>query len=168
MMAFFCFRSPLKLSHRHQVKNRWPRDFPGSPVAKTPRSQCRGPRFDPGTRSLMLQLKIPHTATETEDLAFHNWDPAQPSELKKPSPMVKSKLLSMVHPQVLQIDPPLHSYLTLCVLVASNPLCGCTLFLVSMLVRAFSLKGTSSPSDCILFPKRFLWPFTLPRWAKYL
>ena len=24
-----------------------PRDFPGGPVAKTPRSQCRGPAFDP-------------------------------------------------------------------------------------------------------------------------
>ena len=23
------------------------RDFPGGPVAKTPCSQCRGPRFDP-------------------------------------------------------------------------------------------------------------------------
>ena len=23
------------------------RDFPGGPVAKTPRSQCRGPGFDP-------------------------------------------------------------------------------------------------------------------------
>ena len=34
------------------------RDFPGGPVAKTPHSQCRGPRFDPWLRnkSHMLQL----------------------------------------------------------------------------------------------------------------
>ena len=34
------------------------RDFPDGPVAKTPHSQCRGPRFDPWSRnySHMLQL----------------------------------------------------------------------------------------------------------------
>ena len=29
------------------VENKKDRDFPGSPVSKTPCSQCRGPRFDP-------------------------------------------------------------------------------------------------------------------------
>ena len=40
---------------------RWVHGDPGGPVAKTPCSQCRGPRFDPGqgTRSHMLQLKDP-------------------------------------------------------------------------------------------------------------
>ena len=35
-------------------------DFPGSPVAKTPHSQCRGPRFDSGVGELdpgMVQLR---------------------------------------------------------------------------------------------------------------
>ena len=42
-----------------------PLDFPDGPVAKTPCSQCRGPGLIPGqgTRSHMLQLKIPHAAT---------------------------------------------------------------------------------------------------------
>ena len=38
-------------------------------MAKTPISQCRGPRLDPflgGTKSLMLKLKIPHAATKTQ------------------------------------------------------------------------------------------------------
>ena len=36
------------------------RDFPGGPVAKSPRSQCRGPGSIPGlgTRSHMLQLRV--------------------------------------------------------------------------------------------------------------
>ena len=50
------------------------RDFPGNPVAKTPRSQCRGPRFNrwsgnrsyiPQLRARMPQLKIPQAATKT-------------------------------------------------------------------------------------------------------
>ena len=60
------------------------REFPGGPVAETPRSQCRGPGFDPGSgnqishaatkRSCKPQLKqrnpyaatkIPHAATKT-------------------------------------------------------------------------------------------------------
>ena len=124
-----------------------------------------------GTRSLMLQLKIPHTATEIEDLACHNWDPAQPSELKNPSPIWSSpNSLVWCILKSFRFDPPLCSYLTLCVLATSTPLCGC-MFLVSMLVHAFSLNGTSSPSYCILFTKRFLWPFTPsppPCWAKYI
>ena len=47
------------------------RDFPGGPVAKTPRSQCKGP--GQGTRShmpqlrvRMPQLKILHAATKTQ------------------------------------------------------------------------------------------------------
>ena len=44
------------------------RDFPGGPVAKTPHSQCRGPRFNPLSENL-----IPHAATK--DPACHNKDP---------------------------------------------------------------------------------------------
>ena len=33
------------------------RNFPGGPIAKTVHSQCRGPRFDLGVRSHMLQLR---------------------------------------------------------------------------------------------------------------
>ena len=29
------------------IKRQWVVDFPDNPVAKTPCSQCRGPRFDP-------------------------------------------------------------------------------------------------------------------------
>ena len=36
------------------------RDFPGGPVAKTPCSQCRGPRFDPWSGN-----KIPHAAAKS-------------------------------------------------------------------------------------------------------
>ena len=44
-------------------------DFPGGPIAKTPSSQCRGPRCNTGqgTRSHMQQLKNPHAAMKTED-----------------------------------------------------------------------------------------------------
>ena len=37
------------------------RDFPGGPGAKTPRSQCRGPGFDPGqgTRPHRLRVHMP-------------------------------------------------------------------------------------------------------------
>ena len=33
-----------------------PGDFPGGPVAKTPRSQCKGPRFDPWSDKAMINL----------------------------------------------------------------------------------------------------------------
>ena len=36
--------APLSLTILRRTQ---PRDFPGGPVAKTPRSQCRGPGFDP-------------------------------------------------------------------------------------------------------------------------
>ena len=45
------------------------RDFPGGLVAKTPRSQCRGPGFDPwyGTRPHRQQLKqIPYAAWSSQ------------------------------------------------------------------------------------------------------
>lgn len=54
------------------IKSAFEGDFPGSPVAKTLCSQCRGPRFnscselDPTyatTKSCMLQLKILHDVT---------------------------------------------------------------------------------------------------------
>ena len=40
-------------------------DFRGGPVAKTPHSQCSGPRFDPWSGK-----QIPHVATK--DPACHN------------------------------------------------------------------------------------------------
>ena len=40
------------------------RDFPGGPVAKSLRSQCRGPRFSPCSGN-MLQLKSPCAATKS-------------------------------------------------------------------------------------------------------
>ena len=67
-------------------KKRW--DFPG-PVAKTPRSQCRVPAPgnpsqcrvpDQGTKSHMLQLKIPHAATKVEDPVGGNQHPVQPNK----------------------------------------------------------------------------------------
>ena len=47
------------------ILNHYTGDFPGGPLVKIPRSQCRGPGLIPGqgTRSLMPQLKIPHVAT---------------------------------------------------------------------------------------------------------
>ena len=49
-------------------------DFPGDPVAKTPRSQCRGLGSIPGqgTRSHMPQLKkkIPQATMKTEDFVM--------------------------------------------------------------------------------------------------
>ena len=33
-----------------------PGDFPGGPVAKTPRSQCKGPGFDPWSDKAMINL----------------------------------------------------------------------------------------------------------------
>ena len=48
------------------LKNVKTRDFPGGPAAKTPVSQCRGPRFSPaeGTRShMLLRVLIPQLVT---------------------------------------------------------------------------------------------------------
>ena len=70
----------IKLEINYQ--NNIGRDFLGSPVGKTPHSQCRGPRFNPLVRELdptcmpqlrvhMLQLRVcmpqlrsPHAATK--------------------------------------------------------------------------------------------------------
>ena len=57
-LAFFFFFSIFFLSYRLG-------DFPGGPMAKILHSQCRWPRFDQGTRSHMLQLKILHSAMKT-------------------------------------------------------------------------------------------------------
>ena len=40
--AFLCH-----LGKKHIKKKMGVGDFPGGPVAKTPRSQCRGPRYNP-------------------------------------------------------------------------------------------------------------------------
>ena len=42
-------------------------------MAKTPRSQCRAPGFDPWSGS-----EIPHAATKKEDPVCHNKGPVQP------------------------------------------------------------------------------------------
>ena len=44
----------------HSLKNRQCGNFPDGPVAKTPCSQCRGPRCEP-----WLGNKIPHAATKS-------------------------------------------------------------------------------------------------------
>ena len=58
------------------------RDFPSGPVAKTLCLQCRGPKFNPGTKSHRLQLrvqmpqlKIPHVITKIRNPVCHNEDP---------------------------------------------------------------------------------------------
>ena len=58
------------------------KDFLVGPVAKSPRSQCRGLGSIPGqgTRSCMLQLKIPHAATKTEDPMSATKDLVQPNK----------------------------------------------------------------------------------------
>ena len=38
-------KGSLCMITQHMKKD--PQDFPGGPVGKTPRSQCRGPGFDP-------------------------------------------------------------------------------------------------------------------------
>ena len=62
-----------KQKHRkEQIQEGHSWDFPGGPVAKTPRSQCPGSIPGQGTRFHMMQLgvrmlqvKIPHAATKT-------------------------------------------------------------------------------------------------------
>ena len=46
------------------------RDFPGGPAAETPRSQCKGPGFDPWS-----QNQIPHATAK--DSVCDNQDPAR-------------------------------------------------------------------------------------------
>ena len=56
----------VRVLHKHQTflqqkkKSFW--DFPGGPVAKTPGSQCRGPKL----LSHMPQLEIPYATTKTQ------------------------------------------------------------------------------------------------------
>ena len=51
-------------------------------MAKTSSSQCKGLGSIPGqeTRFHMLQLKIPHAITKTEDPTHYNEDPKQPNK----------------------------------------------------------------------------------------
>ena len=60
----------IVLKPKHKIGLCW--DFPGGPVAKTPCSRCRGPRFDPWSENY-----IPHAATKsshaaTKDPKCHN------------------------------------------------------------------------------------------------
>ena len=41
---------------------RWPKDFPDGSVAKSPCSQCGGPKFNPWSRN-----QIPHATTKIKD-----------------------------------------------------------------------------------------------------
>ena len=50
-------------------------DFPGSPGAKTPSSQCRGPGFNPGGGL--------DPTCHNKDLTCHNEDPAWLNKFKK-------------------------------------------------------------------------------------
>ena len=45
------------------------KDLPGGPVAKSPRSHCRGPELHPGSRNQIqhMQLKILDTAMKPND-----------------------------------------------------------------------------------------------------
>jgi len=56
------------------LKRRTCWDFPGGPVFKTSRSQCKRLGLIPGqvTRSQMLQLQILHVSTKAKDLANCN------------------------------------------------------------------------------------------------
>ena len=58
-----------KQTHRYREQTR---DFPGGPVAKTPCSQWRGPRFNPWSGNWIPRAatKSPHAATK--DPACHN------------------------------------------------------------------------------------------------
>ena len=51
-------------------------------MAKTLRSQCKGPGSIPGqgTRSRVLSLQILHPVKKMENLACHNQDSAQPDK----------------------------------------------------------------------------------------
>ena len=70
LLFFFSRGILLQDKFESLIKNCW--DFPGGPVAKTPSSQCKGPRFDPwsGTRSHMLQLNSLHATSK--DSTCHN------------------------------------------------------------------------------------------------
>lgn len=139
-----------------------PGTSPSESVAKAPASS-RGPGWSHGqrTRSHILWLV---TATETERSCMPQLDPVQLSELKKPH-LYGSRLTQQWNilpgPSVWP-----HTFLPLSFVFVSNPYVVARCFNVSMLIPCFLSKWTSSPSYCILFPKRFLWPFLL-RWAKY-
>ena len=62
LLFFFKIREPID----YFMVIRMIQDFPGSPVAETPHSQCRGSGFNPDqgrTRSYMPQLTSPHVKT---------------------------------------------------------------------------------------------------------
>ena len=63
---------------RNQSRSASQGDFPGGPVAKTPGSQCRAPRFDPWSgngRSHMLQLRESPAVTKILPAAMKTKDP---------------------------------------------------------------------------------------------
>ena len=75
MLSTFLHCCAINLQNFFILENWNSRDFPGGPVAKTPRSQCRGPGFDPWSGNWILHAatksshaaakKIPHAATKT-------------------------------------------------------------------------------------------------------
>ena len=72
--VFFFFNSSRRQKICSILEPRKSRGFTGSPVTKTPCSQCRGPGFKPWSGN-----EIPHAATkslhaETKDTAWCNED----------------------------------------------------------------------------------------------
>ena len=62
-------KSPISVSHCCLLIVPGSGDFPGGPVAETPHSQCREPRFNPSQgRARMPQLKVPHAAVKMKTL----------------------------------------------------------------------------------------------------
>ena len=59
------------------------RDFPGGPVGKTPRSQCRGPRFDPWSGNLIPCATTKSLLAATKDSTCCKWRLRLP-KLKEP------------------------------------------------------------------------------------
>ena len=57
-----------KVKYHWVTEHTCPGDFPGSPLAKTPCSQCRGPRFKPWSGN-----KIYHTTTKDPPAVMKTW-----------------------------------------------------------------------------------------------
>ena len=72
-LSSFSFIS-ICLCFLHELSQDLMRDFPGNSVVKTPRSQCKAPRFDPWSGN-----QIPHAATKIPNAATKK-DPARGNE----------------------------------------------------------------------------------------
>ena len=61
-----------KVKYHSLTEHTRTRDFPGGPVAKTPRSQCRGPRFNPWSGNETYHTTTKEPPCCNEDLAQSN------------------------------------------------------------------------------------------------